>query len=230
MISIVIPTFNPDKRLAGVMAALVPAVVIGLIKEVIVVDGGSTTCDAADLAEQGGAHYIQSPKGRGSQLAVGADFARGEWLLFLHADTILENGWEKEAARFIERVENGELNETAAAFKFSLDDFGYMPRFLEFVVNVRCFVLALPYGDQGLLLPKSLYRELGGFKTLPLMEDVDIVRRLGRKRLVMFQSRAITSAKRYKKEGYVMRMMRNLSCLALYYLRVPPRYIDRIYG
>lgn len=230
MISIVIPTLNPDKRLAGAMSALVPAAVIGLIKEVIVVDGGSVTSHAADLAEQGGAHYIQSSKGRGSQLSAGADNARGEWLLFLHADTILENGWEKEAARFIERVDNGELRESAGVFKFSLDDFGYMPRILEFIVNVRCFVLALPYGDQGLLLSKSLYNELGGFKMLPLMEDVDIVRRLGRKRLVMFQSRAITSAKRYQKEGYIKRMMRNMSCLALYYLRVPPRYIDRIYG
>ncbi|MGI9381483.1 MAG: TIGR04283 family arsenosugar biosynthesis glycosyltransferase [Methyloligellaceae bacterium] len=230
MITVVIPTLNSDQRLVAVMSALVPGVINGLIKEVIVVDGGSTNGDAEKLAEDGGARYIKSSRGRGSQLRNGAEAAKGNWLLFLHADTVLEPGWEVEVHSFMDRIYQGQRQPSAAFFRFRLDDFGYMPRVMEFIVGLRCFLFALPYGDQGLLVPTALYKELGGFKNLPLMEDVDIVRRLGRRRLVMLRSGAVTSAKRYQRDGYVLRMLRNLSCLTLYYLRVPPRYISRIYG
>ena len=78
--------------------------------------------------------------------------------------------------------------------------------------------------------PRRLYDAIGGFKSMPLMEDVDIVRRLGRPRIVLMRSRAVTSATRYRKDGYTLRIARNLSCLVLYLLRVPIRHILRIYG
>lgn len=228
MITVIIPTLNAEERLAQTFAALVPAVVDGLIKEVIVIDGGSTdaTSDIADLA---GAEFIQAPRGRGSQLRAGAEMAQGDWLLFLHDDTALDAGWEREVRSYIERsARTGRTG--AAAFRFALDDFGFMPRLMESLVRLRCLILGLPYGDQGLLISKSLYKSLGGFREIPLMEDVDIIHRLGRRRLTMLRSCAVTSAARYRRDGYFSRVARNISCLTLYYLRVPPRFIARIYG
>ena len=100
----------------------------------------------------------------------------------------------------------------------------------ESLVALRCFLFALPYGDQGLLISRQLYRELGGFRPMPLMEDVDFVRRLKRSQLVMLYSRAVTSGIRYRNEGYVVRSLRNLGCMLLYFLRVPTRVLARLYG
>ena len=230
MISVIIPTLNPEKRFATCLSALIPAVVNGLVSEVIVVDGGSTDSFVSEICENTGARYIQAPTGRGTQMSAGADAAKGKWLLFLHSDTVLDHGWEQEVSSFVERVEMGDSIERAAAFRFALDDFGTMPRFLEAMVSLRCLLFKLPYGDQGLLVSKRLYKKLGGFKKIPLMEDVDIVQRLGRRRLVILRHHAVTSAARFKNDGYFLRMLRNISCLTLYYLRVPPRYIERFYG
>ena len=156
--------------------------------------------------------------------------ARGDWLLFLHADTVLDPGWAEEAQSFMERVESGRRGKPRRLFRFALDDDGFMPRFVEWLVALRCRVLALPYGDQGLLISRKLYSRLGGFRPLPLMEDVDLVRRLKRRELVMLKSRAVTSGERYRREGYLARSLRNLGCILLYYLRVPPRVLARLYG
>jgi hypothetical protein len=105
-----------------------------------------------------------------------------------------------------------------------------MPRLVEFGVSLRCAVFRLPYGDQGLLIPARLYREIGGYSTLPLMEDVEIVKRLGRARTIILRTAAVTSATRYKRDGYVRRAARNLSCLTLYKLGLPIRLIQKVYG
>ena len=229
MISVVIPAYNAETTLGATLAALVPAVVDGIIQEAILVDGGSTddTCVIGDAA---GTRLIRTKFGRGMQLQAGATAARGDWLLFLHADTVLEPGWAEEAEAFIELVMTGRRAEAAAAFRFALDNDGLMPRLLELLVALRCFLFALPYGDQGLLISRKLYRELGGFRTMPLMEDVDLMRRVKRQQLVMLQSRAVTSGVRYRREGYIARSLRNLSCVMLYFLRVPTRVLTRIYG
>ena len=228
MISVVIPTLNADGQLSRSLAALVPGVVEGVVREVIIADGGSQD-DTPQIAEAVGAQFVGAPKGRGPQLAAGARAAKGEWLLFLHADTMLEQGWHQEAARFIEETARAGQPQ-AAAFRFALDDRGVRPRYLEAMVSMRCAVLGLAYGDQGLLISRAHYEQLGGFRDLPLMEDVDLVRRISRRGLCFLRSRATTSADRYRREGYFRRMLRNLSCLTLYYLRVPPRYIVKLYG
>lgn len=229
MISVVIPTFNAESVLGTTLSALVPASVQGVVREVVICDGGSRDGTGV-IAEAAGAYFIESPKGRGTQLAAGARKARFDWLLFLHADTMLETGWEQEANAFIDRVESGEWPLAAAAFQFALDDFGIKPRMLETMVGLRCSLLRFPYGDQGLLIPRRLYNELGGYSAFPFMEDVDLVRRLGRKRLVMLRSNAVTSAIRYRRDGYVSRSLRNFACLSLFYLRVSPEKLQRLYG
>ncbi len=228
MITVIVPTLNAEAGLPSALTALVPAVVDGIVREVIVVDGGSTdrSCEIADHA---GATVLRTGSGRGGQLAEGAAQARFPWLLFLHADTVLDDGWHREAQAFIDRVDGGTRPMSAASFRFALDDLGFKPRLLETLVSLRCTVFRIPYGDQGLLVPQRLYREIGGHRPIPLMEDVDIVRRLGRGRVVIFRTAAVTSAVRYRRDGYLRRSLRNAACLALYYLRVPAARIARFY-
>jgi rSAM/selenodomain-associated transferase 2 len=229
VISVIIPTLNAEKRLAETLAALVPAAVDGLVRDVIIVDGGSTDRTAA-IADDAGAAFIVRTGGRGHQLATGARRAKFPWLLFLHADTVLEPGWEREACTFMAAVDGGKRPLSAAAFRFALDDVGARARTLEALVALRCAVLRLPYGDQGLLIPRSLYDGVGGYNPLPIMEDVDIVRRLKRRRLSMLRARATTDAQRFKEQGYMRRSARNLTCLSLYFLGVSTSTIDRIYS
>ena len=115
MISVIIPTLNAERTLAHTLAALVPAVVEGIVQEAILVDGGSTD-ETCAIAETAGTHVVDAPRGRGSQLEAGACRARADWLLFLHADTVLEPGWAEEAKSFIERIESGRRNMQARAY------------------------------------------------------------------------------------------------------------------
>jgi rSAM/selenodomain-associated transferase 2 len=230
LITVVIPTLNSEAGLPATMTALVPAVVEGLVRQVIVVDGGSRD-RTVDIADHAGAEIVVLAGGlRGAQLAEGARLARQPWILFLHSDSVLDDGWTREAAAFIDRVESGERPLAAGAFRFTLDDLGMKPRLLEAGVSLRCALFRLPYGDQGLLIPARLYNEIGGFRPMPLMEDVDIIRRLGRRRTVIFRTPIVTSAIRYKRDGYAARVLRNLCCFTLYQLGVPLKTIQRIYG
>jgi rSAM/selenodomain-associated transferase 2 len=229
MISVVIPTLNAEAALAPTLAALVPAALDGLVKEVIVVDAGSGD-GTVRIADEAGAHVVACKGGRGPQLAAGAEAARFSWLLFLHADTVLEGGWEGEASAFMAAVDSGRRPPAAAAFRFALDDSGWRPRLLERLVALRCAVLRMPYGDQGLLVPMHLYREVGGYPAYTLMEDVAIVRSLGRRRVAVLRARAVTSSVRYRRDGYFLRPLRNLVCLVLFFLRAPQSVISRLYG
>lgn len=228
MISVIIPTLNAQDSLPGTLTALVPAAVEGLVREVIIVDGGSTD-RTLRIADASGAEITSMEPGRGPQLHHGVSMARASWLLFLHADTELELGWEREVAHFMDRIEQGRRRQTAAVFRFALDDEGAFPRTLEAAVTFRTWAAGLPFGDQGLLIPRALYDEIGGYRPLPLMEDVDIARRLGRRRIAQLRSRAVTSPARYQKEGYFGRVMRNQLCLAMYYLGFPMSMIVKTY-
>jgi rSAM/selenodomain-associated transferase 2 len=228
MISVVIPTLDAGETLAPTLAALVPAAARGIVREVLIADGGSSD-DTLTIAELAGCTLVRSERGRGLQLAAGAEHAKAPWILFLHADTVLSEGWDREAAQFISRTERGASDE-AAAFAFGLDDLTWRARLLERIVALRVAFFALPYGDQGLLLPRRLYGRVGGYRPLPLMEDVDLVRRIGRRRLRVLRTRAVTSAERYRREGFFHRMARNTACLTLYTVGVPPRLLVKLYG
>jgi rSAM/selenodomain-associated transferase 2 len=225
-LSIVIPTLDAAAALPATLAALAEGRGQGLVREVLIADGGSRDATAA-LARERGARVVAAPRGRGAQLAAGGGVAAGAWLLFLHADTRLAPGWAASVAAFIADSGNGER---AGYLRFRLDDPSAAARRVEAVVAWRCRVLALPYGDQGLLVAAPLYRAIGGFRPLPLMEDVDLARRLGRRRLAPLAVDAVTSAARYRRDGYVRRPLRNLGCLTLYFLGLPPRVLVRLYG
>jgi rSAM/selenodomain-associated transferase 2 len=229
MISVIIPTFNAASTLPETLSALIPAAVDGLVREVIVSDGGST--DSTErIADSAGVEFLKSPAGRGQQLAAGSARARFPWLLFLHADTVLKEGWIRESALFMRAVDEGKRPASAAAYRFKLDDTGSKPRTLEALVRARCALLRLPYGDQGLLIPRALYNDVGGYRALSIMEDVDLVRRLGRSRITMLDTPAVTSAERYQRDGYLARTLRNQSCLMAYFAGIPVERIARRYA
>jgi rSAM/selenodomain-associated transferase 2 len=214
-LTIVIPALEAAATLPGTLAALGA-------QDIVVADAGSADGTAA-VAAAAGALVVQAPRGRGSQIAAGIEAAAGPWLLLLHADTRLSPGWQ-DAVR-------GAMRDPARAwhFRFALDDDTAAARRLERVVAWRCRVLGLPYGDQGLLIHRDLLRAVGGMRPLPLMEDVDLVRRLGRARIGAMDVAAVTSAARFRRDGYLRRSGRNLFCLALWFAGVSPATIQRIY-
>jgi hypothetical protein len=150
--------------------------------------------------------------------------------LFLNADTVLEDGWERSATAFMRRVDLGERTPAAGAFTFRLDDKGFAPRLLERLVHLRCKIARRPYGDQGLLIPRRLFDAVGGYKDLPIMEDIDLARRLGRRRVAMLDARAVTSAESYKRDGYLRRSLRNQICHTLYGAGLPAGIVARLHG
>lgn len=220
MLSIIMPTLNASGHLPQSLSALVSGALDGLVKELIVIDGGSDDATLL-IADEAGARIINSEPGRGTQLQTGGKAAKSEWLLFLHADTVLADGWVNEVEEFIKGGHEG----NAGVFRFALDDNRTRARVLEMIVRIRCKLLALPYGDQGLLISRQFYDEIGGFKNIVLMEDVDIIRRIGRARLHYFHTTATTSAERYKRDGYITRMARNARCLAMWFAGVAPEKI-----
>jgi rSAM/selenodomain-associated transferase 2 len=222
-ISVIIPTLDAAGGLRDALLALTGT---RLVREIVVADGGSSDQTVA-IARGAGARVIAAERGRGPQLAAGAAAATCEWLLFVHADCRLSPGWEEAVEAFLAAPDAACR---AGYFAFALDDPSPAARRLERAVAWRCRVLGLPYGDQGLLIARSLYDAVGGFAALPLMEDVDLVRRLGRDRLRPMPATAVSSARRYRSGGYLRRPMRNLVCLSLYFAGVPPRQIARLYG
>lgn len=216
-LTIVIPTLNAAIGLDHTLAAIA-----GAAAEILVVDGGSTD-DTAAIAARHGATLREAHRGRGAQLQAGAAAATSPWLLFLHADTVPAPGWRDAVARHLATPA------LAAHFRFALDDPAREARRLERWVARRCRWLALPYGDQGLLIHRDLHARIGGFRPIPIMEDVDIVRRLGRRRLVAIDLPFVTSAERWRREGWGRRSRRNLACLALWFLGLPPDRIARFY-
>lgn len=224
-LGIVIPALNAAPSISATLEALSAASAV-IDVDMLVVDGGSSD-DTIIVAQEHGARTVTAPPGRGGQLAAGAAAVKGDWLLFVHADTWMEGEWVSAAIDFVQVPENVRR---AGYFRLVLDDTTRAARRLECIVAWRTRLMGLPYGDQSLLLSRELYDTVGGFRPLELMEDVDLMRRIGRRRLVALPASARTSAVRYRRSGYLLRSARNLLCLMLYFLGVPARVLRRLYG
>ena len=231
MISAIVPTLNSASGLRRCLESLSKS---ALVSEFIVSDGGSRDA-TQEIAESFGAKILNGASGRGRQLAAGAKAAHEPWLLFIHSDTFLAPGWEDEVQQFLN---DGAVSEReakasqarAAAWTLQFDDDSWPARLLAAFVALRCRFLGLPYGDQGLLISSKFYNDLGGYSEIPLMEDVELVRKIGRRRLTLLKTPVITSAERYRRDGYILRPLRNALCLFLYFVGAPPGFIRKIYG
>ncbi|MEQ1811763.1 MAG: TIGR04283 family arsenosugar biosynthesis glycosyltransferase [Terricaulis sp.] len=219
-IAVIIPTLNAEATLAATLRSVAGT------EEIIVIDGDSEDATVR-VASAAGARVQASERGRGQQLRAGAELATQDWLLFLHADTIMAPGWRTHVDAL---TNEANAAATVGVFRFKLDDAAWQARVLEWLVALRVFVFALPYGDQGLLIHRTLYAALGGFRPLPLMEDVDFVRRIGRRRLRTLACAATTSARRWREDGWLKRSARNIVCLTLFSAGAPIDRIARLYG
>ncbi|WP_158971069.1 TIGR04283 family arsenosugar biosynthesis glycosyltransferase [Chachezhania sediminis] len=224
-ISIVIPTLNAQMQLPACLAALTEGLPEGLIREVIVTDGGSTD-DTGTIAEGVGCEFIVGAASRGGQLKRGVAAARAPWVLVLHADTVLEPGWAPVVARYLHQGGG-----RPAYFRLAFSAEGPMASFVAGWANLRARVFRLPYGDQGLLMKVKDYRRAGGYPDQPLMEDVALVCALRRAGLrpSALSVRAVTSADAYQRQGWLRRGAANLWRLVRYSLGADPFRLARGY-
>ena len=170
VLAVVIPALNESRRLPALLADLSQAPG-GLIHELVVVDGGSVDATAA-VARLAGAHLIRSEANRGRQLQVGIEGTTAPWLLLLHADARLPPGWEKKVQKAMG------ASQASWFFDLGIASAGLSLRMLEMSVALRSRWRQLPYGDQGLLVPRVLLEHCGGMRPCPLMEDLDLIQRL----------------------------------------------------
>jgi rSAM/selenodomain-associated transferase 2 len=202
-ISVVVPTRDAAPGLAQCLSALVEGVAAGLIRELVVSDGGSTDATRA-IARAAGARIVAGPAGRGGQLRRGVAEARGDWLLVLHADTRLGAGWTAAAARHLV-----DRPDSAGWFRLRFDAPGTPPRLVAGWGNLRARHLGLPFGDQGLLIARGLYDAVGGYPDIPLMEDMALARALAG-RLAPIDAEALSDFARYRERGWVRQGAGNL--------------------
>lgn len=190
-LSVVVPAVNEAKNIGSALAGI-----HGPDMEAIVCDGGS--CDnTPTLARRAGAQVIHAPMGRAVQQNAGAQAARGRVLLFLHADTRLPADF---GAQVFERLMDPRV--VLGAFRFRTDLEQPAMRWIEQIANLRCTVLKMPYGDQALFLKKSTFHRIGGFPSVPIAEDLFMVRRLNRLgRIALSPAAAVTSGRRWRKLG-----------------------------
>lgn len=219
-ISVIIPTLNAEPELPGCLAALMEGVEAGVIRELIVTDGGSTDA-TQNIAEAVGAEWIVGPASRGGQLQRGCDAASGDWLLIVHADTQLAPGWTDamDAALASRAAYYGRLRFNAP---------GMAARLVAGWANLRSRVFGLPYGDQALLIHRRIYDAADGYPDIPLMEDVALARALNGKLRPMAVT-AITSAEKYQKQGWLRRGARNLWALLRYFVGTRPEALAKRY-
>ena len=221
-LSIIIPTLNAANDIGPCLAALTEGLGAGLVRELIITDGGSDD-DIMAVADEAGAVFLTGKPGRGAQLSRAALASRGRWFLFLHADTVLAENWSDAVLRHLQ-----ENPDKAGYFDLRFDAKGIKSRLVAGWANLRSRLFGLPYGDQGLLISAQLYKNIGGYQSIPLMEDVDIARRLS-KRLAPLNHVVVTSAIRYQRDGWFARGWRNLSTVALYYAGRSPEKLAKRY-
>jgi len=219
-ISIIIPALNEAATIDRTLSHLEGVDNL----EVIVVDGGSID-ETAALARSHEAKVIQSNPGKAIQMNTGAAAAAGEILVFLHADTLLPEGFSHQIVSAL-----NQKGVAAGAFRLSIDSPAAGIRFIECMANLRSRFLRLPYGDQALFMKKSLFDEIGGFPEMQIMEDFILVGRLKRKGKIIIVPKAVaTSPRRWLHLGIFKTWLINQLIVMAYYLGLPPERLTRIY-
>ena len=200
-LSVIIPTLNESKSLPLLLSDLSEL----YNAEILVIDSLSKD-KTKEIAEIYGTKFFQiNQKNRGLQCNFGAQKAKGNWLLFLHADSRLKENWSEEINLIIQRDSS-----RVYFFNFKIDNQKRIYRILEFFVNMRCLFFKVPYGDQGLLIQKNKYFKNGGFKKIPLMEDIDFILRLKKKEfLVCLENSIFTSSRKWDRNNFLIQTFKN---------------------
>jgi rSAM/selenodomain-associated transferase 2/rSAM/selenodomain-associated transferase 1 len=220
-ISVIIPTLNEEAEIGETLST----VFRGSPDEVIVADGGSTDGTCA-LARGFGAKVVSVARGRARQLNAGAGHARGEVLLFLHADTWVPAGYARLMTQCLDQ-----RGVAGGAFSFALREAFAGRRLIETLVNLRCRWLHSPFGDQGLFLRRELFETLGGFPDWPILEDAEMVRRLRQSgRVVTLSPGVSTSGRRWQRVGVWRTLLMNQIIMAGFFCRVSPEHLARLYS
>ncbi len=220
MISIIMPVLNEE--------VVIEKALKNLTKqkgdfELIVVDGGSTD-QTTEIAKRY-ADIIVSDKGRACQMNAGAKVANGDILLFLHADSILQN----DALVKLENVMDNK-GMIGGAFKYALDDPFWFYRIIEFLANLRARTFSIYPGDHGIFVRRAIFRKIGGFKNIDLMEDIDLSKRLKREgKLVQLDAKIVSSARRLKQEGIITTFFHMQLNRFLFLAGMSPRVLSRFY-
>jgi rSAM/selenodomain-associated transferase 2 len=221
-LSIVIPALDEAANLARVLPTLVarePAA------EVLVVDGGSADDSRAAVARVPSVRWLSGPRGRARQMNAGARAARGDILLFLHADTVLPEG--AGAAILAALADAGTVG---GRFDVRLDSRRPLLALVGWLMNRRSRLTGICTGDQGIFVRRTVFEALGGYPDIPLMEDVELSRRLKRRgRLVALPLRVVTSARKWEREGVVRTIVLMWGLRLLYALGVSPARLHRCY-
>ena len=201
-ISIIIPTLNEANNLPLLLSDLS---VIQKEGEILIIDCESRD-KTIDIANIYGAKVFKSKeRNRGLQLDIGAKNSKGEWFLFIHADTRLSPEWFKKTKQILKGDKNYIYN-----FKFKINDKRITYRVLEILVNLRSQYFKKPYGDQGLIIHRSIYFKNNGFKKIPIMEDFDFIRRIKNKRnLKQLNIPIFTSARKWEKTNLFLQALKN---------------------
>ena len=201
-ISIIIPTINEANNLPLLLSDLSN---IQKEREIIIVDCGSEdkTIDIANI--YGAKVFISKERNRGLQLDIGAKNSKGDWLIFLHADTRLNHDWFRK----INTVLKGDYN-FIYYFKFRINNKKIIFRVLEILVNLRSQFFKQPYGDQGLIIHRTAYFKNNGFRNIPLMEDIDFLRRLNNKKdLKQLNLPIFISSRKWEKTNIFLQAIKN---------------------
>jgi rSAM/selenodomain-associated transferase 2 len=218
-VSVIIPTLQEASCLAETIHGLRGQRPL----EIIVADGGSTDGTLAAAAEAD--RFVTAPRGRASQMNAGAAAARGDVLLFLHADCTLEAGALEQAEQVLQR-----RGVAAGCFTMRVQASGRLYRWIEFVADARARLTGITYGDQGLYLRREIFEELGGFPPVRFLEDVALSWRLCRHGRIAVAPACIgVSARRWKQVGIVRQTLRNWTLLGLAAAGVHPDWLARFY-
>lgn len=220
-LAIVTPTLNEEPTLRRNLPGM-----LAQADEVVVSDGGSTD-GTIEVARALGARTVSGPACRGAQLNRGAAATDADVLLFLHADTTLP---EKAGPSIKRAVAAGA---PGGAFLIRFDGDGFVYRLGGGVVNLRTKLAFTPLGDQGQWITREAFRELGGFREWPLLEDLDFARRMrkrwGRRRLAVIEEPVVTSARRFAKQGPARTVAWNWMIWLLFAMGVSPHRLAKLY-
>ncbi|TAN41976.1 MAG: glycosyltransferase [Nitrospirae bacterium] len=223
-ISLIIPVLNEAESINCVLEHLF-SLRYGGILEIIVVDGADDH-GTLNAIKYPGVRKLASTNGRARQMNRGASEAKGEVLLFLHSDTELpEDGLELIADTVFGGYRCG-------AFELGIASKRHIYRVIETIVRIRTRLTMIPYGDQAIFVTKSFFDSFGGYTEIPLMEDVDIMRKVRRngEKICVIERQVKTSARRWEKEGVLYCILRNWVLLTLYLIGVSPERLVKYYS